>query len=88
MFYIVSMKKNNGSENVPQGGKSPVESSEINLATVEKWLKNDLAKAISCLNAIYSDPDLLRSVSTFMLGRMNNAKLHQEAAKAQTKMDL
>lgn len=82
------MNKAKVEEKAAPGAESPVESKDLNVATVEKWLKNDLAKCISCLNAIYSDPDLLRSVATFMLGRMNNAKAHEVVDKNQTKLDV
>lgn len=46
----------------------------MNLETVKGYLKKDLSIAVSCLNAILSDPDLLDSTANFMLGRLLNAK--------------
>lgn len=51
------------------------------IATAKEWLKNDLARSISCLQAIYSDPDLLHCVADFMLGRLINAKQASESDK-------
>lgn len=45
--------------------------------TVEKvleYLKKDLSVAIACLNAMYSDPDLLHSLAIWMHGRWTNSK--------------
>lgn len=41
---------------------------------IKEWLKHDLGAAISCLNAIYSDPPMLDSLAEFMYGRFSNAK--------------
>jgi len=46
----------------------------VDLAKVQEWMKRDISFAISLLNAIYSDPDLMESVAHFMLGRLNNSK--------------
>lgn len=40
---------------------------------VNEWLKADLGRAIACLNALYSDPDLLQAMAVFMHGRFVNA---------------
>jgi len=47
----------------------------LTLDQVEKYLVKDIAVAISCLSAIQSDPDLLRSMAAFMLGRLENSKM-------------
>lgn len=41
---------------------------------LERRVKNDLVSAISLLNAIYSDPDLLVDVCHFIRGRLINAE--------------
>jgi len=48
--------------------------SDVDKNKVKEWLKRDLSVAISCLNALYSDPDLLDHMSDFMYGRLLNAK--------------
>lgn len=52
--------------------------STIDVETVTEYLKKDLAVAISCLNALYSDPDLLNHMAHFMHGRFANAKAKEE----------
>jgi len=81
MFYIVSMKKNDKSAFVPQGGvdaKDLDSKVEINLKSIKKMLSYDLGAAILCLQAIQSDPDMLDSVAQFMYGRFMNNKVRQE----------
>lgn len=41
---------------------------------VKEYLRKDLSVAISCLNAIQSDPDLLDHLATFMAGRWQNVQ--------------
>lgn len=41
---------------------------------VKEYLRKDLSVAISCLNAIQSDPDLMDSLAHFMAGRWNNVQ--------------
>lgn len=69
---------NNGKE--APGAELPIPPSveEMTQDQIKSWLKKDLAVAISCLNAIHSDPDMLESLAAFMLGRVKNAK--QKAA--------
>lgn len=83
--------KNNKFKAEPVQGAEPAKEEEVNLEQVRKWLKKDLAMAISCLNAVYTDPDLIESVAVFMMGRMTNdknAKAANEALKNQTKLDI
>jgi len=47
--------------------------SPISIDQVEAYLKKDLSVAVSCLDAIYRDPDLLRSMAVFLHGRYMNA---------------
>lgn len=68
--YNCVMNTNNKVEEQAQGAGP--QSVEVTLDLVEKWLKHDLGAAISCLNAIHSDPDMLKSVATFMYGRFVN----------------
>lgn len=68
------MKEKIPSDFVGQGPNEPTQKQ------VEEWLKNDLARCIHMLDAIYSDPDLLSSMATFMLGRLENAKMREELA--------
>lgn len=63
--------KNNGTP-VDSQGAIPAKQ------TIKEWLKNDLGRSISCLNAIYSDPDLLDAVAEFMIGRLENERNRQE----------
>lgn len=60
------MKKNNSETEQAQGAKS------VDLAQVTKWLRHDISVAITCLNAIQSDPDLMDHVARFMYGRLQN----------------
>jgi len=53
--------------------------SEISVGTIEGYLKKDLSIALNCLDAIYRDPDLLRSMAEFMHGRFMNAKNAEQA---------
>lgn len=80
------MKKNQESVTDAPGADVPLEVPTI--AQVEKWLSKDLSVAINCLHAIHSDPDLLRSVATFMHGRLLNDKLKKEVDKVQTKLEI
>lgn len=57
--------------------------SEITQQAVKQYLVKDLSIAISCLNAIQSDPDLLEHLAQFMHGRFVNAKHAEQNAKAQ-----
>lgn len=50
---------------------------------VEEWLLRDVRQCINFLNVINTDPDLRRSMATWMLGRMQN-KRNQEALKNQS----
>lgn len=54
---------------------------EITQSLVKQYLITDLSKAIACLNAIQSDPDLLDNLAHFMHGRFINAKHAEENAK-------
>lgn len=66
-------------------GQAPAERVEITLEKVKEWSKRDLGCAISFLNAIHSDPDMLDQVATFIYGRFKNAK-EQEALKKQPEL--
>lgn len=46
---------------------------------IESFLSRDLSVAISCLNAIQSDPDLCRHMAEFMHGRYKNHVNSKEA---------
>lgn len=39
-----------------------------------QMLKRDLPVAIGCLNAIYSDPEMMANLAAFMFGRWANAQ--------------
>lgn len=67
------MKNNNS-----QKGSETQGVTDLTLDQVKTWLKNDLQRAIGCLNAIYSDPDLMESVAIFMLGRLQNSQAKEE----------
>lgn len=69
--------KENGTQ--AQGAGVP----PINVETVKGYLNKDLSIAISCLQAIQSDPDLLQTMAVFMHGRMINF----ENAKLQAKLE-
>jgi len=51
-----------------------VDAPSITPELVKEYLKKDLAVAVSCLNAMLSDPDLLEYLATFMAGRWNNVQ--------------
>lgn len=53
------------------------------LATVRKWLKDDLGRALSLLNALHSDQELQNTMADWMLGRIGNWKNKQELDKNQ-----
>jgi hypothetical protein len=76
MSYHCVMEKNQNTSAPAQGA----ESESLTVETVKKYLTKDLSIAISCLNAIQSDPDLLEHLAHFMHGRFVNAK---HAAKAE-----
>lgn len=78
------MEKNNLKEKLSQGD----DSQEITREKIKKWLTHDLGAAISCLNAIQSDPDLLDAMVTFMFGRFKNEQQRKEAEKAQLKLEV
>lgn len=71
------MLKPTKNETIAQGADSQQnpEQIEINKKNIGQWLKRDLSSAISLLNALYSDPDLLDQITVFMLGRIENQKL-------------
>jgi len=73
------MTKSNTSTAEAPGAKA--ETPVYTVETVEKYLIKDISVAISCLNAIQSDPDLLRYMATFMLGRMTNHQAHENVTK-------
>lgn len=80
----MSKKTHNNLEEV-QG--TPV--GDVTLKQVKEWTKNDVARCLSFLNAIYSDPDLIDHIATFMYGRLQNdleRKRREEAEKNQVKM--
>lgn len=67
-------KKNGTARPGPDGTQLPLES--VTLKQVEDWTKVDLSMCISFLNAIHSDPDLLKQVASWMHGRLQN-QLHK-----------
>lgn len=80
---LVVMKKENGKATAAQGAEVAKEKGEITLVTIKKWLKHDLSAAVSCLNAIQTDPDLLDSVAMFMFGRFQNDMNKKKAEQDQ-----
>lgn len=55
--------------------KSEVEEmAQLSPVLVKEYLKKDLSIAVSCLNAILTDPDLLEQTAHFMFGRLENSK--------------
>lgn len=73
-------KNQNGSQ--AQGASQP-----ITVGQIQGYLKNDLGIAIRCLDAIYTDPDLLQALAEFMHGRLMNAK-HKKDLEAQQEIPL
>lgn len=59
----------------------------VDLSKIKEWMKRDLGFAISFLQALYTDPDMMDAVAQFMHGRLLNHK-NQEALKNQTKLDI
>jgi len=49
-----------------------VEFPSITVDLVREYLKKDLSVAISCLNAIQSDPDCMEMLAVFLTGRWQN----------------
>lgn len=76
------MKTNNNGKEA-QGAELPL----LTQADVVRMLKRDLPMAINCLDAIYSDPDMLESLATFMYGRYMNNRNKQELEK-QAKLEV
>lgn len=72
-------------EEVAQGQIPPVAPVEVTLEKVKEWSKRDIGCAISFLNAIHQDPDLMDAVCTFIYGRFQNSK---NAHVNQTKLDI
>lgn len=70
-FYLGVMKKEIVNGQSAQGAVDQ-EIKPPSIDEVEKWLKRDLNTCLHMLEAIYRDPDLLRSMATFMAGRMEN----------------
>lgn len=56
------------------GVKAPGAEAPVTLQDVKTWLKKDIAVAVSCLNAIHTDPDLQEHIASFMFGRLQNAQ--------------
>lgn len=80
MVYIRRMKKSslNGSEAQGVDTEHVEEAKkQVTVETTKEWLKKDLGIAITCLNAMYTDPDLLENLAEFLHGRWMNAK-HKE----------
>lgn len=64
-----------GMEKVTHNGKSQVQGIEdIPSDDVAKWIKKDIGVALSLLQALYSDADMLRSMAEFLQGRYLNQK--------------
>lgn len=55
---------------------------ELTPEQVEKYLKKDLTVAISCLEAILRDQDILSNLAVFMAARFNNAEIVKHARTA------
>lgn len=62
--------------NTPESSTPGVETPKLTQELIVKYLNRDLSVAISCLTAIQSDPDLMESLATFMLGRVQNSQRH------------
>jgi len=63
-------------------GQSP-DSQDVDEMPAEKvaeWLKRDIGVALTLLNALYSDWDMLVNMAVFLQGRYTNAK-NQEKLK-------
>lgn len=76
--YIHVMEhKKQGSEAL--GADDPT---AINFNNVKGWIKKDCTLAIRMLEAIVTDEDCLNMLTTFFVGRYENAK-HQDSLKNQ-----
>lgn len=51
------------------------------IGDIEKWLVEDIARAVTLLNALHTDFELRRHMATFMQGRIINARTKAEQAK-------
>lgn len=80
--YIGVMNSTKEKVQSSQGVDSQVDPSSVDISVIEKALKQDVFMAILCLDAMYSDPDLLRHVALFMQGRAIN-----QANAAKAKLD-
>lgn len=69
-------------QSAPATQGAAAEPTDISVNTITEYLKKDLSIAISCLNAIQSDPDLINHLAQFMHGRFINAKHAEENQKA------
>lgn len=67
-------------QNVSSADPTPGVGAAITVDLVREYLKRDLSVAISCLNAIHSDPDLMESMAVFMAGRWQNDQNRMAAA--------
>lgn len=65
------MEKNQATATEAPGADVALENA-LSLDTIQDFLRKDLSIAISCLNAIHTDPDLLAHMAAFMHGRMIN----------------
>lgn len=72
------MKTNSQNEPATQGAAAP----QIDVKTIEGYLKKDLSIALNCLDAIYRDQELLRYMAEFMHGRFTNELNRQQNEKA------
>jgi len=72
VLFLFMSKNTQQAEATP--GVDDAISQAINPTRVKEYLTKDLSIAISCLNAIQSDPDLLDHIAHFMAGRWANAK--------------
>lgn len=45
---------------------------------IEKWLVEDISRAVTLLNALHTDTELRRHMAAFMQGRIINARNKQE----------
>lgn len=75
------MEKNHKAVSQAQGAEDTQET-PVTVEQVKKYLVKDVSIALSCLDAIASDPDLLDVIAHFMHGRyMNNLAAKSKAAQ-------
>lgn len=76
------MDKNQKNGTAAQGADRPIPDHD----DVKRSIKRDLGSCIALLNAVNTDEDLLNQMATFILGRLENARMAEELKKRQLEL--